>query len=71
MRYVKQFNVGLNCMFVKGRVCQEGGIFPWVTILGMEHNLSTKGGAHDLQQIHWVHKCLGYMNLCPRKIDGN
>jgi hypothetical protein len=57
-------------MFVKGRVCQEGGIFPWVVILGMEHNLSTQGGAHDLQQIHWVHKCLGYMNLCPRKLMG-
>lgn len=68
MQYVKQFNVGLNCMFVKGRVCQEDGIFPWVAILGMEHNLSTQGGAHDLQQIHWVPQVFRIYELVSKNI---
>ncbi len=44
--------LGVKSPTTKGRMCPESGIFPWVVALGNQHNLSTWGGAQDLQQIH-------------------
>jgi len=44
--------LGVKSPTIKGRICQESGIFPWVaTTLGKQHNLSTWEGAQDLWQI--------------------